>query len=115
MRETMRIGGRKVDAVDAIEVHYPYTDEVIGTVPAGTVEHVAEAFDIAACYRPALTRYERQQILFKTAKLIRQRREAIADVLTLELGISKQHVLYETGRSCDVFNLAGQLAILDDG
>ena len=115
IRETMRIGGQKVDAVDAVEVRYPYTDEVIGTVPAGTVEHVAEAFEIAAHYRPALTRYERQQILFKTAEIIRQRREAIADVLTLELGISKQHALYETGRSFDVFTLAGQLVILDDG
>ena len=29
IRETMRIGGQKVDAVDAVEVRYPYTDEVI--------------------------------------------------------------------------------------
>lgn len=115
IRECMRIGGRKVDAADEIEVRYPYTDDVIGTVPAGTAEHAAEAFDIAARYRPTLTRYERQQILFKTAELIRERRETIADVLTLELGICKQHALYETGRSYDVFTLAGQLAILDDG
>ena len=115
IRECMRIGGRKVDAADEIEVRYPYTDDVIGTVPAGTAEHAAEAFDIAARYRPTLTRYERQQILFKTAELIRERRESIADVLTLELGICKQHALYETGRSYDVFTLAGQLAILDDG
>ncbi|MGI9407487.1 MAG: phosphonoacetaldehyde dehydrogenase, partial [Hyphomicrobiaceae bacterium] len=35
--------------------------------------------------------------------------------LTLELGICKQHSLYETGRSYDVFTLAGQLCIQDDG
>ena len=113
--EAMRIGGQKVTTKEVIEVRYPYTDEVIGTVPAGTAEHAAQAFEIAAKYKPKLTRYERQQILFRTAELIRERREEIAHWLTLELGICKQHSLYETGRSYDVFMLAGQLAILDDG
>ena len=98
-----------------IEVRYPYTNEVIGTVPAGNAEHAREAFEIAAKYKPKLTRYERQQILFKAAGLIRERRDQIAEVLTLELGICNQHALYETGRSYDVFMLAGQLTILDDG
>jgi len=115
IKESMRIGGRKVDTPEVIEVRYPYTNEVIGTVPAGNAEHAREAFEIAANYTPKLTRYERQQILFRAAELIRDRREQIAEVLTLELGICKQHSLYETGRSYDVFTLAGQLAILDDG
>lgn len=113
--EAMRIGGEKVTTKDVIEVRYPYTDEVIGTVPAGDASHAARAFEIAANYTPTLTRYERQQILFLAAELIRERREEIAHWLTLELGICKQHSLYETGRSYDVFTLAGQLAILDDG
>lgn len=114
-REAMRIGGEKVTTKDVVEVLYPYTDEVIGTVPAGTAEHAARAFEIAANYKPKLTRYERQQILFRAGELIRERREEIAHWLTLELGICKQHSLYETGRSYDVFTLAGQMAILDDG
>ncbi len=113
--EAMRIGGEKVETKDVVEVHYPYTDEVIGTVPAGTAEHAARAFEIASGYTPKLTRYERQQILFRTAELIRERKQAIAEVLTLELGICQQHAIYETTRSYDVFTLAGQLAILDDG
>lgn len=113
--EAMRIGGKKVFTKDLVEVRYPYTDQVIGTVPAGTAEHAAEAFDIAASYKPSLTRYERQQILFRAAQLIVERREEIAHWLTLELGICKQHSLYETGRAYDVFMLAGQLAIIDDG
>lgn len=113
--ESMRIGGKKVSTKEVIEVRYPYTNAVIGTVPAGTAEHAKQAFEIAANYKPKLTRYERQQILFRAAELIRERRDAIAEVLTLELGICHQHALYETGRSYDVFMLAGQLAILDDG
>jgi len=111
----MRVGGEKIFTDDVVEVRYPYTNEVIATVPAGTAEHARKAFEIAAAYQPKLTRYERQQILFRAAELIRERREEIAHWLTLELGICKQHSLYETGRSYDVFTLAGQLAIQDDG
>ena len=115
INEAMRIGGEKVFAKQVIEVRYPYTNEVIGTVPAGNAEHAKKAFKIAAEYKPKLTRYERQQILLKTAEIIQERREEIAKVLTLELGICQQHALYETGRAYDVFTLAGQLTILDDG
>ena len=113
--EGMRIGGKIVHADDVVEVRYPYTDKVIGTVPACRAEHARRAFEIAAACQPKLTRYERQQILFRAAGLIRERREDIAHWLTLELGICKQHSLYETARSYDVFTLAGQLAIQDDG
>lgn len=113
--EAMRIGGARVTTEAVIEVRYPYTGEVVGTVPAGRAEHAARAFQIAGDYTPTLTRYERQQILFRAAELIRARREEIAHWLVLELGICLQHALYETGRSYDVFTLAGQLAILDDG
>ena len=113
--DAMCIGGEKIKTDAVVDVRYPYTNEVIGTVPAGTAEHVRKAFEIAAAYEPKLTRYERQQILFRAAELIRARREEIAHWLTLELGICKQHSLYEAGRSYDVFTLAGQLAIQDDG
>ncbi len=113
--EGMRIGGEVVFTDDVVPVHYPYTNEVVGTVPAGRAEHAARAFEIAANYKPTLTRYERQQILFRTAELIREKRDWLARWLTLELGISQQHALYETGRAYDVFTLAGQMAILDDG
>ncbi|MEM1199725.1 MAG: phosphonoacetaldehyde dehydrogenase [Pseudomonadota bacterium] len=113
--ESMRIGGKKVDADGVVNVHYPYTNEVIGTVPAGTAAHAAEAFKIAADFQPKLTRYERQQILFRAGELLRERRDALAEVLTLELGISMKDAQYEVGRAYDVFTLSGQLAIRDDG
>jgi putative phosphonoacetaldehyde dehydrogenase len=113
--EGMRIGGEVVFTDDVVEVRYPYTNEVIGTVPAGKAEHAARAFDIAAAYKPKLSRYQRQEILFKAGQLIREKREELAHWLVLELGICHQHALYETGRAYDVFTLAGQMAILDDG
>jgi len=113
--EPMRIAGRKVDADGVIDVEYPYTGEVIGTVPAGGARHAREALEIAAGYESKLTRYERQQILFKTADLLVDRRDEISDILTLELGISKKDSLYEVGRAYDVFTLSAQMCIQDDG
>jgi phosphonoacetaldehyde dehydrogenase len=115
IHEAMRIGGQKIYTDAVINVHYPYTDEIIGTVPAGTAAHAAKAFAIAAAFKPKLTRYERQQILFRAAELIRGKTKDLARVLTLELGISQKDALYECGRAYDVFSLAGQLAIHDDG
>ncbi len=113
--ESMRIGGKKVDTKDKIDVFNPYNGALIGTIPRGTAEHVRQAFEIAANYTPTLTRYERQQILIKTAHLIIERRDEISDVITAELGISKKDSQYECGRGFDVFSLCGQLCIIDDG
>ncbi|HEV7247216.1 MAG TPA: phosphonoacetaldehyde dehydrogenase [Shinella sp.] len=113
--EPMRIAGKTVDADGVVDVRYPYTDTVVGTVPAGSAEHARQAFEIAANYKSKLTRYERQKILLRTAELLNARKEEISDLVTLELGISKQDSLYEVGRAFDVFTLSGQMCIQDDG
>ncbi|MDZ5452026.1 phosphonoacetaldehyde dehydrogenase [Labrys sp. ZIDIC5] len=113
--EPMRIAGRLVEAEATLEVRYPYTDTVVGTVPAGRAEHARQAFEIAAGYQSKLTRYDRQKILLKTAELINARKDEISDLVTSELGICKQDSLYEVGRAFDVFTLAGQMCIHDDG
>ena len=113
--EPMRIAGKKVDADAVFDVHYPYTNAVIGTVPAGRAEHAREVFRIAAAYKPKLTRYERQKILLRTAELLVARKEEMADLITSELGISKMDSYYEVGRAYDVFTLAGQMCLHDDG
>lgn len=113
--ETMRIAGRKVDTVERVPVHYPWTEELIGTVPAGTAEHAREAFAIAAAYQPTLTRYERQKILLNIARIINERKAELAPIITAELGISLADALYECGRAFDVYTLTGQMCIHDDG
>ncbi len=113
--EPMRIAGEKIDAEGVVEVRYPWTDTVVGTVPAGGAEHAKKAFEIAAGYKSKLTRYDRQKILLRTAELLNARKEEISDLVTLELGISKQDSLYEVGRAFDVFTLSGQMCIHDDG
>ena len=115
INEAMRIAGEKVTSEKTIDVEYPFTGDIIGTVPAGTAEHARKALDIAANYQPKLTRYERQKILQTAAEALVKRKDEISDIITLELGISKQDSLYEVGRAFDVFSLTAQLCILDDG
>ncbi len=113
--EGMHIGGEVIFTDDVIEVKYPYTDEVVGTVPAGKGEHAKRAFEIAANYKPTLSRYERSQILQRAGELIGERREYLAKWLTLELGICHQHAIYETKRAQDVYQFAAAQALNDDG
>lgn len=115
--ETMRIAGEKVDGDNPsrVEVLNPFSGDLVGTVPRASRTQVAQAFEIAAAYKPSLSRYERQQILLRTAQLIDERRDEISDLITAECGLSKKDSLYEAGRAYDVFSLAGQLCILDDG
>jgi acyl-CoA reductase-like NAD-dependent aldehyde dehydrogenase len=74
----MRIGGEKVHHDAVVEVRYPYTDEVIGTVPAGHRRtcraRLRDRGELHAHPDPLRT----QQILFRAAELIRERREEIA-------------------------------------
>lgn len=115
--EHMRIAGERVDGENSsiIDVVNPFENTVIGSVPRATRKQVANAFTIATRYQPTLTRYERQQILLRTAQLLIDRRVEISDLITAESGLSKKDSLYEVGRAFDVFSLAGQLCILDDG
>ena len=41
--DAMRIGGEKITTADVVEVRYPYTDQVIGTVPAGQASELLVA------------------------------------------------------------------------
>ena len=93
--ETMRIGGQKVSGdAGSLEVFNPYKNEVVGTVPRASRGQVQYALQIAKDFKPKLTRYERQQILTKTAQLLVTRRDEISDLITAESGLSKKDSLY---------------------
>jgi putative phosphonoacetaldehyde dehydrogenase len=114
-REAMRVAGKRVETDQVVEVFNPYTNEVVGTVPAARPEHVREAFAKAKAFRPKLTRYERQQILQKTAETLRDRKEDFARLITAESGLCWKDSLYEASRAYDVWSFAAQLTIKDDG
>ena len=112
----MYIGGKKVEGENGnLDVLNPFNGEKVGQVPRASKSQVDQAMEIAKNYQPKLTRYERQQILSKTAELLVSRRDEISDLITAESGLSKKDSIYEVGRAFDVFSLTGQLCILDDG
>ena len=93
IRESMRIGGKKVDAEGVVPVHYPYTNQVIGTVPAGTAEHAAKAFAIAAA-RDAGDRRDTGSdgLTFNDDRAAAALAEAAAELRAVELQVIAQDV-----------------------
>ncbi|HEU4531444.1 MAG TPA: aldehyde dehydrogenase family protein, partial [Steroidobacteraceae bacterium] len=114
-REGMRIAGEIVHRDHVIEVCFPYTREVVATVPKATVDDVKRAFRIAREYKATLTRYERYKILMRAGETIASRKEEIARLITLESGLCLKDSLYEVGRASDVLLFAANQALVDDG
>ncbi len=113
--ESLRIAGEKVACARSFEVRYPYTGEVVATVPKATVDDVRRAFSIARSYRSTLTRYDRYRILMKAGEIIAHRRDEIARLITLESGLCLKDTQYEVGRASDVLLFAANQALVDDG
>jgi len=114
-REAMRIAGEKVYADRVIEIRYPYTGEVVATVPKATADDVRRALKIAHQYKPKLTRHERYRILMKAGDIIAARKDELARLITLESGLCIKDTLYEVGRASDVLLFSAQQALVDDG
>jgi putative phosphonoacetaldehyde dehydrogenase len=117
--ESMRIAGEKIggerSGERAIEVFNPFTRQRIGSVPKATVEEVRRALSIARGYRAKLSRFERAEILSRTAAQVRARSADLARLISAESGLSLQDATYETGRVADVLGFGAGECLKDDG
>ena len=115
----MRIAGETVGADRSgercIEVFNPFTGQCIASVPKSTLEEVRQAFAIAHAYKPRLTRFERANILNKTAALVRERTAQIAALISAESGLCLKDANYEAGRVADVLVFGANECLKDDG
>ena len=115
-RESMRIAGKLVDDRRRRRgAAIPMTTRSSARCRRRAPEHVRDAFAKAKAFKPKLTRYERQQILQKTAEMLRDRKEEFARLITAESGLCWKDSLYEASRAYDVWSFAAQLTIKDDG
>ena len=113
--ESLRIGTVRAPATRLTEVKNPFTGGSAGAVPRASVDDVRRALEVARAFKSPLSRYDRYQICYRAAELIRARTTEISDLITAESGLSKKDSIYEVGRACDVFLFAGNAALQDDG
>lgn len=113
--ERLRIAGEKVATERGFEVCYPYTGDVVATVPRATVEDVRRAFALAKGFRSKLSRHDRYRILMRAGEIIAGRRDEIARLITLESGLCLKDTNHEVNRASDVLLFAANQALVDDG
>ena len=115
----MRIAGEKVGAGRGgdrtIAVFDPFGGQRVGSVPKATVDEVRRAIAIGRGFRSTLSRFERAQILERTATAVRSRTAEIALLISAESGLSLQDATYEAGRVADVLSFGATECLKDDG
>lgn len=114
MSLSMYIDGRWVasDSGRTMPVISPVTGEEIATVPRGTRADVGRAVTAARAVQPSFARwtpFERRQLCHAIAESILQRREALAEQLTLEQGKPYQsEALSEVDDTAEMFRIAAE-------
>ena len=109
------VGGAALSTEPRITVRYPYTGEVVGSVPKIGPDQVVTAIRQAASAAPRLSRHERNQVLLRAAVRIEQEREQVARLITWESGLCLKDTRHEVSRALDVLRFAAAEALRDDG
>jgi aldehyde dehydrogenase (NAD+) len=104
-----------VTAAPSLEVRYPYTGDVVGTVPLLAAENVRRTLDFAGQARVRLDRSERSGVLEQVARTIEAAAAELAIRITQESGLALADTQHEVARAVDVFRLASHAALRDDG
>jgi acyl-CoA reductase-like NAD-dependent aldehyde dehydrogenase len=101
------IGGEWVETGDWLEVHSPYDGELVGRVAKGGAAETARAIDEAerAMDEP-LPAHERAAILDRTARLVEERAEEIARIISAEAGKPMKAARVEAARAQSTFTMA---------
>jgi len=109
------VAGERVAAAAQLEVRNPYSRAVSGMVGLATRDDADRAVAAALSFTATPSRYERSMILERAGRLLEQRREEFAQVMTSEAGLCLRETRYEVGRALDVLRFASMEALRDDG
>ncbi|AUX21793.1 aldehyde dehydrogenase [Sorangium cellulosum] len=109
------VAGEPVSRDERILVRFPFTGEVIGSVPRLGEEDVLRALASASSGPPRPSRHERSQILLRAAARIEAEAEAAARLITWESGLCLKDTRHEVQRALDVLRFAAYEALRDDG
>ena len=109
----MLIGGKWQPADEKLRVSDKYSGQEIGAVPIATRGDVAQATESAARAFPAWSEtpaHKRAKILGRVAELIQERRDALAETITREVGKAWKHSVGEVNRTVETFTFAAEEA-----
>jgi aldehyde dehydrogenase (NAD+) len=109
------VAGRALTDGAPLEVKNPFNGDVVGTVTCAGAADVEAAIVAAQQPQPALSRYERSQVLERARQLLEAGREEFARLITSESGLCIRETRYEVGRALDVLRFASMEALRDDG
>jgi len=109
------IAGKAVHTDSKLDVYYPYTNELSGTVSMIGPSHVETMIESMLSGGELPNRYKRYEILNKARDLLLSRADEFAHMIRLESGLCMKETTYEVGRAQDVFQFAAMEALKDDG
>lgn len=114
MQETkLWINGRWENAKNTYELTAPYSGEVIARVAKASVEDVEKAIEGAHEAFQSFKKtsaYERAEILYNVVTIMRERREELAKILTLEAAKPLSASLSELDRTIATYQFAAEAA-----
>ena len=101
------IGGERVETAEWLEVHSPYSGDVVGRVAKGGAAEARRALDAAdEAFRNPLPAHERARILDATARLLEERHEEAARTISAEAGKPMKAARVEAQRAVSTFTFA---------
>jgi acyl-CoA reductase-like NAD-dependent aldehyde dehydrogenase len=113
MEYKLFINGQWVKGGSLLEVKNKYTGEVIGALSTARHEDVDQAIAAAEQAAPLMAdmpAYKRSEILGRTAVLLRERKEDIAQTIAAEAGKALKYARLEVDRGISTFTLAAEEA-----
>ncbi len=109
----MLLAGEWIERDKVIEVHNPYDNSLLDTVPRATLEDANKAIEAALKgfqEMKRLTPYDRYSILSKAAKGLETRREEMAQMLSKEVGKTINEARGEVARAIQTLILSAEEA-----
>jgi acyl-CoA reductase-like NAD-dependent aldehyde dehydrogenase len=107
------INGQWVDGGTPLEVRNKYTQEVFALLPSARQEDVDEAIsaaDKAAAVMANMAAHKRSAILTRTAGILKDRKEEIAQTIATEAGKALKFARVEVDRAVSTFTIAAEEA-----
>ncbi len=109
------VAGERITSHRFLTVRSPYDGRVAGRVGLAGREHTEQALARTRRGKEELTRFQRSEILDRARKLLDQRGDSFAQLITAESGLCLRDTHYEVKRTSDVLRFASMETLRDDG